>query len=471
MSRYETEDDALFVTTDTAQHLSAQPVPVGVSVTSPDWIGLVGTMAVGENGHLQVGGCDTVDLAQAYGTPLFVYDEQLLRDSLRGYHSAFRKTGAAYRIAYASKAFCTAAMCQLVAEEDCSLDVVSGGELYTALNAGINPLLIHMHGNNKTVEELEYAVASGVGSIIVDNFMELELLRDVAERYDRTVDILLRVSPGVEAHTHEHISTGQQDSKFGFDLQLGQAAQALQIAAAAPRLRCIGLHAHIGSQVFDTWGFTTSAQRLMGLFEQGAQLGLSLSVINLGGGFGIRYTDEDDPQPVVPQIAEIVDSVRTQFRDHGLAMPAVWIEPGRSIAGPAGTTLYRAGSQKVIPGVRNYVAVDGGMTDNPRYALYGAKYESVVANRANEQPDGDWTIAGKCCESGDVVVRDAVLAKPQYGDIIAVLSTGAYNYSMASHYNRQPNPAVVFVRDGRAHVVVERETWADVARMDRPLRD
>lgn len=431
---------------------------------------LVGTMAVGENGHLYIGGCDTTDLAAEYGTPLFVYDEQLLRHTIRSYHNAFRKTGASYRVTYASKAFCTIAMCQLAAEEDCAIDVVSGGELYTALAAGVDPSGIYMHGNNKTEDELEYAVSSGIGAVVVDNFHEIELLGRVAERHSQTVDVMLRISPGVEAHTHEHISTGQQDSKFGFDLALGQAEKALRLVAGNPRFRCIGLHVHIGSQIFDTLGFTISVERLLDLYALGTQLGLPLCVLNLGGGFGIRYTDEDDPEPVDRLISEVVDTVRSHFANRGLDEPSIWIEPGRSIAGPAGTTLYRAGSKKQIPGVRNYVAIDGGMTDNPRFALYGAKYEALVANRATAVSEGAWTIAGKCCESGDLVVRDAALAPPETGDVIAIFATGAYNYSMASHYNRIPHPAVVFVRDGEVKLVVERETWADVARQDRPLR-
>ncbi|WDL99372.1 diaminopimelate decarboxylase [Alicyclobacillus sp. ALC3] len=427
-------------------------------------------MAIGENGHLYIGGCDTTELATEYGTPLFVYDEQLLRDTIRGYHNAFRKTGASYRVTYASKAFCTVAMCQLAAEEDCAIDVVSGGELYTALAAGVDPSRIYMHGNNKTEDELEYAVSSGIGAIVVDNFNEIELISQVAERHHKTVDVMLRISPGVEAHTHEHISTGQQDSKFGFDLALGQAAEALRLVAASPRLSCIGLHVHIGSQIFDTAGFTISVERLVDLYASGVKLGLPFTVLNLGGGFGIRYTDEDDPEPVDRLISEMVDTVRSHFSARGVTEPSVWIEPGRSVVGPAGTTLYRAGSKKEIPGVRNYVAIDGGMTDNPRFALYGAKYEALVANRATAVAGGAWTIAGKCCESGDLVARDALLAEPATGDVIAVFATGAYNYSMASHYNRLPHPAVVFVKDGEAKVVVERETWADVARQDRPLR-
>ncbi|MBX6354153.1 MAG: diaminopimelate decarboxylase [Thermoflavifilum sp.] len=427
-------------------------------------------MEIRPDGHLWIGGCDTVELAARFGTPLFVYDEAAMRATIRRFHAAFQETGARYEIAYAAKAFCTIAMCQLAVEEGCAIDAVSGGEMYTALAAGVTPDRIRLHGNNKSYEELEYAVANGIRAVIVDNFVELGMLAEVADRHGRTMDVLLRISPGVEAHTHEYISTGQQDSKFGFDLASGAAHTALREVARQARLRCIGLHCHIGSQIFDTVGFTAAIERMAEVYEAGVRLGLPLEVLNVGGGFGIRYTEEDDPAPIEDHISTIVSAVRDAFGARRLAEPEVWIEPGRSIVGPAGITLYRVGTQKRIPGVRNYVAVDGGMTDNPRWALYGARYQCVIANRAQETPGGVWSVAGKCCESGDMLIWDAPLPDPEPGDIIAVFATGAYNYSMASHYNRLPKPGVVFVRDGQAALVVERETWADVVRMDRPLR-
>ncbi|WP_373289383.1 diaminopimelate decarboxylase [Alicyclobacillus cellulosilyticus] len=427
-------------------------------------------MKIGPEGHLWIGGCDTVALARRFGTPLFVYDEAYLRARIRAFHDAFATTGLRYEVAYAAKAFCALAMCQLVQEEGCALDVVSGGELYTALAAGFPPERIHMHGNNKTMAEIEYGIESGIGAFVVDNFTELEMVEEAAHRLGRTVDVLLRVAPGVEAHTHEFISTGQQDSKFGFDRATGQARQAMARVRELNHLRCIGLHAHIGSQIFETEGFIAAIERMAEVYEEGVRMGLPLAVLNVGGGFGIRYTDEDDPLPIRQYVEAIAGAVKSAFTARGLAIPAVWVEPGRSIAGPAGITLYTVGTQKVIPGVRNYVAVDGGMTDNPRYALYGAKYEAVLANRAHEAADEVWTVAGKCCESGDILIRDARLAPPRPGDILAVFGTGAYNYAMISHYNRIPHAAVVFVRDGKTALVVERETWADVARFDRPLR-
>ncbi|MCF8568266.1 diaminopimelate decarboxylase [Alicyclobacillus tolerans] len=430
---------------------------------------LQGTMKVGSEGHLWVGGCDTTQLAQKYGTPLFVYDEAYLRERIREFHAAFKATGVSYEVAYAAKAFCTIAMCQLADQEGCALDVVSGGELYTALQAGVDPGRIHMHGNNKTRAELEYAVSSGVSVIVVDNFAEFALLNDVATTFRRQVDVLLRIAPGVEAHTHEYISTGQQDSKFGFDLESGQARRALEVVGDYDALRCRGLHSHIGSQIFDSQGFEAAISRLAELYAYGTSLGLVFDVLNVGGGFGIRYTEEDDPAPIASSIQGIVHKVKDSFAALSLEMPSIWIEPGRSVVGPAAVTLYTAGSQKAIPGVRNYVSIDGGMTDNPRLALYGAKYEAMLANRASDEAAEAWSIAGKCCESGDMVIWDAPLPRPQMGDVVAVFDTGAYNYSMASNYNRIPRPAVVFVRDGRSGIVVERETYEDVVRLDRPL--
>lgn len=428
-----------------------------------------GCPEIDDNQHLCIGGVDAVQLVESYGTPLIVYDEMEIRETIRTFHDVFRREGISYQISYASKAFCTIAMCQLVHEEGCGIDVVSGGELHTALASGVPPTAIHMHGNNKTPAELEYALESGVGAIIVDNFYELALLSDMAQRLSRQVDVLIRVAPGVEAHTHEFIATGGQDSKFGFDLASHQAHDALRQLASTANLRCIGLHAHIGSQIFDADGFLVTVDRLVDLYAFGQEeLGLPLRVLNVGGGFGIRYTDEQVP-PISDTLTAIVQKARDAFAARRMALPTLWIEPGRSIVGPAGTTLYHVGSQKRIPGIRNYLAIDGGMTDNPRLALYGAKYHALYANRADAKPEATWSVAGKCCESGDMLIWDALLPNPEQGDILAVFATGAYNYSMASHYNRIPKPAVVFVANGQAQLVVQRETWSDLIRRDMPL--
>lgn len=431
-----------------------------------------GTMKVNPSGHLSIGGCDVVNLASEYGTPLVVYDEAWMRQRMRTFQQASKRDGWKVQVSYAAKAFCSIAVCQVVAEEGLGLDVVSGGELYTALQAGILPQQIHMHGNNKSWSELSYAVEVGVGLIIVDNMVEMGMLAEIAERAHREVSILLRISPGVEAHTHEFISTGQQDSKFGFDLASGQAHQALQqVLRFVPHLRCMGLHSHIGSQIFEPDGFTVAIERMGKLYAYGVGLGLPFQILNVGGGFGIRYTGEDDPPAIESSIGDILDAVAKVVSETGIERPEVWLEPGRSIIGPPGTTLYTVGTHKSVPGVRNYVAVDGGMSDNPRLALYGAKYDAVLANRVLDISEDHWAVAGKCCESGDMLIWDAPLPTPQAGDILAMFSTGAYTFSMASHYNRNPKPAVVFVRDGHCDVVVARETWADMVRHDRPLPD
>ncbi|BAU29096.1 diaminopimelate decarboxylase [Aneurinibacillus soli] len=429
---------------------------------------LHGTSRVNERGHLEIGGCDTADLVRTYGTPLYVYDETLIREKCQTYVKAFEETGFRFQVAYASKAFMCMAMCRLVAEENMSLDVVSGGELYTALTAGFPAARIHFHGNNKTEDELVMALDAGIGCFVVDNFYELEILNDLARERGVIVPIMLRLTPGIEAHTHEYISTGQDDSKFGFGVATGQALAAVKRALDKESVHLLGIHSHIGSQIFDTVGFVGAVEVLGAFLEQvRTETGYEVEVLNLGGGFGIRYTEEDTPLPVDEYVKVITDEVRRQFSARAYRMPEIWIEPGRSIVGDAGTTLYTVGSIKDIPGIRKYVAVDGGMTDNIRPALYQAKYEAALANRMNEQPAETVSIAGKCCESGDMLIWDYMLPEAKPGDILAISCTGAYGYSMANNYNRIRRPAVVFVKDGGAEVVVERETYDDLIRNDR----
>lgn len=428
---------------------------------------LHGTSRVNEQGHLEIGGCDTTKLAATYGTPLYVYDEALIRSKCRAYVEAFRQSGFAFQVAYASKAFCTMAMCKLVEEEGLSLDVVSGGELLTALRAGFPAERIHFHGNNKSTEEIMMALDAKIGCFVVDNFYELYLLDDIARERGEKVSVLLRVTPGVEAHTHEYISTGQVDSKFGFDVQNGQALEAMKFAYESQHLHLLGIHSHIGSQIFEVDGFVIAIKRLIELLQEAREaLGFVSEVLNVGGGFGIRYTEADTPLPPETYIKAITDTVREEMTRRGLPLPELWIEPGRSIVGDAGTTLYRIGSQKNIPNVRTYIAVDGGMTDNLRPALYQAEYEAAIANKMNEPSTELVSIAGKCCESGDMLIWDVKLPPAEAGDILAVPSTGAYGYSMSNNYNRIPRPAVVFVKDGEAELVVKRETYADVISHD-----
>ncbi|GEN33480.1 MULTISPECIES: diaminopimelate decarboxylase [Aneurinibacillus] len=429
---------------------------------------LHGTSRVNARGHLEIGGCDTTELVRTYGTPLYVYDEALIREKCRAYVKAFEASGFRFQVAYASKAFMCMAMCQLVMEENMSLDVVSGGELYTALKAGFPAERIHFHGNNKTEEELSMALDAGIGCFVVDNFFELELLHDLAQKKDRVVPVMLRLTPGIEAHTHEYISTGQDDSKFGFGVASGQALQAVKRALDKPFYKLLGIHSHIGSQIFETTGFIGAIEVLSAFLEQVRdETKYEVEVLNLGGGFGIRYTEEDDPLPVGEYIKVITEGVRRQFTARAYPLPEIWIEPGRSIVGDAGTTLYTVGSIKDIPGIRKYVAIDGGMSDNIRPALYQAKYEAMLANRAGEEAEETVSIAGKCCESGDMLIWDYALPKANPGDILAVSCTGAYGYSMANNYNRIRRPAVIFVKDGEAEVVVERETYQDLVKNDR----
>ncbi len=428
---------------------------------------LHGTAKINEDGHLEIGGCDTTDLAKAVGTPLYIVDETLVRTQCKEYMAAFRASGLQFQVAYASKAFCVMAMCRLADEEGLSLDVVSDGELYTALQAGFPAERIHFHGNNKTPEEIAMAIDAGIGCFVVDNFIEMHLVNQIAADKGTTVKALFRVTPGVEAHTHEYISTGQQDSKFGFDITNGAAARALHEAKQLTNIEILGVHSHIGSQIFEVEGFKMAVERVAAFAQQiREQLGITFSVVNLGGGFGIRYIDGHTPLPIAQYVKAITDAVKESFSLNAYPLPQIWVEPGRSIVGEAGTTLYTIGSLKELPGIRKYVAVDGGMTDNPRPALYQSKYEAILANRANDGAEEVVSIAGKCCESGDMLIWDLSLPKVNIGDLLAVSCTGAYNYAMASNYNRIRRPAVVFVRDGQADIVVKRESFQDIVGND-----
>ncbi|MFE4115459.1 diaminopimelate decarboxylase [Priestia sp. YIM B13448] len=428
---------------------------------------LHGTSRINKQGHLEIGGVDTVELASNFGTPLYVYDVALIRQRARGFKETFEKYRVKAQVAYASKAFSTIAMVQVVHEEGLSLDVVSGGELYTALAADFPKERIHFHGNNKSRAELEMAIKEDVGCIVVDNFYEIALLQEITEQYQKKMPVLLRLTPGIEAHTHDYILTGQEDSKFGFDLQNGQADEAVRLVQDSKGLELLGIHCHIGSQIFETTGFIMATQKLFAKMKEWKQrIEFVPQVLNLGGGFGIRYTEEDQPIPVSQYVEVIIEEVKKQSKQLEVEIPEIWIEPGRSLVGDAGTTLYSIGSRKHVPNVREYVAIDGGMNDNIRPALYQAKYEAVIANRMNDESDELVSIAGKCCESGDMLMWDVHLPKANPDDLLAMFCTGAYGYSMASHYNRLPKPAVVFVEDGEAQLVVKRETYEDIVKND-----
>lgn len=431
---------------------------------------LYGTMGINEWGHLEIGGCDTVELANQYGTPLYVYDVELIRKRIRAFNDTFKIADIQGQVAYASKAFSSIAIVQLMHEEGLNLDVVSGGELYTALMASFPPEKIHFHGNNKSYEEIEMAIEYNIGSFVVDNFHELEMIQQICQNKNKKTNVLLRVTPGIEAHTHDYILTGQEDSKFGFDLQSGQAEKALLKAIESPWTDVLGLHCHIGSQIFETDGFIIAIQKIFQTLKDWNERNhYQARIINVGGGFGIRYTEEDRPLEPEVYVSAIIEEVKKQVKQNGLTMPEIWIEPGRSLVGDAGTTLYTIGSTKRVPNIHQYVSVDGGMSDNIRPALYQAKYEAIIANKALQDVEETVSIAGKACESGDMLIWDIALPKTEVGDILAVFCTGAYGYSMASNYNRLARPAVVFVENGQSRLVVKRESYEDLLRLDLPL--
>ncbi|GAB6156970.1 diaminopimelate decarboxylase [Desulfotomaculum varum] len=427
---------------------------------------LQGTMQVNQKNHLEIGGCDTVELAREFGTPLYVMDEALFRQNCRAYYQAFTEAYDA-TVIYASKTLSNLAVCTMVEQEGLGLDVVSGGELYTAAKARFPMERVYFHGNNKSLEELRMALEYKVGRIVVDNQYELETLNNLAGEMGVKVNIMLRLSPGVEAHTHEYIKTGQIDSKFGLVIENGMAMSGVKRALQLPHVQLKGFHCHIGSQIFELQSYAHAAEVMIGFVHQVyRETGFMAEELNMGGGLGIYYYPGDQPRPVKEYADVLMTAVKNKADALGLPVPKVIVEPGRSIAGPAGTTLYTVGAIKDIPGVRKYVAVDGGMGDNPRPALYQSKYEACVANRMNEQPVEKVSIAGKCCESGDMLIWDISLPPLQPGDILAVLGTGAYNYSMSMNYNRLPRPAMVLVNNGRADLIVRREDYCDLIRND-----
>ena len=432
---------------------------------------LYGTQTVTSEGHLAISGVDTVELAKEYGTPAFVYDIALFRERARGFVETFKKENVKAQVAYASKAFSAVAIYQVAQQEGLSVDVVSGGELFTALKAGFPTEKIHFHGNNKSVEELTYALDAKIGCIVIDNFYEIELLKQLTRERQQKMAVLIRVTPGVEAHTHDFITTGQADSKFGFDLSNGQADEAFKALYKDEYLQLKGMHCHIGSQIFETEAFSLAAKKVVDkMAEWKQQYAFEATVLNLGGGFGIRYTAEDAPLEPAVYVDDMIKAVKKEAEAFGIELPEIWIEPGRSLVGDAGTTLYTVGSHKTVPDVREYIAVDGGMSDNIRPALYEAKYEGAIANNMNAALTTNYTVAGKLCESGDKIIEDIKLPEVQTGDILATFCTGAYGYSMASNYNRVGRPAVVFVENGNHQLAVKRESYEDMAKLDIELK-
>lgn len=405
-----------------------------------------------EYGELTMGGTSLKTVAQSFGTPTIVYDEDQIRNQMRRYHSAFEKSGLKYNISYASKAFTCIQMVKLVQEEDLQLDVVSEGELYTALEAGFDANRIHFHGNNKTKREIQYALENNIGYFVIDALEEIDLIDKYASD---EVNIVLRVNPGVEAHTHEFIQTGQEDSKFGLSIKHGLALEAINKVKASKHLQLKGVHFHVGSQIEGTEAMIETAKLVLHWLSENE---IKVELLNLGGGFGIKYVEGDESFPIEEGIAEIADAIKETAHSLNYEVPEIGIEPGRSIVGEAGITLYEVGTIKEIPEVNKYVSVDGGMSDHIRTALYDAKYQALLVNR-NEEADDTVTIAGKLCESGDIIIKKAKLPSSiKRGDYLAILSTGAYHYSMASNYNQMQKPSVFFLKYGKAREVIKRQS-------------
>ena len=420
-----------------------------------------------ENGELNISGVGVRELKAQYGTPLYVYDENMLVNQCRTFISNFKSSRFKTEVLYASKAFSCLEVLRIASREGLGVDVVSLGEIHTAYKAGYDMKRAYFHGNNKTREELQYALEVGVGTIVIDNDYEYEMINEIVRESGNTVDVLLRINTGIDAHTHEYIKTAKDDSKFGYSVYDESIYDLIADINNQSNLNFVGFHSHIGSQIFEKTSFFEAVKVVME-FTQKVQerLGLTISVLNLGGGFGVYYTEEDRPFELAEFLREYIEVVERESDNFGLDLTKVVIEPGRSLTCNAGSTLYSVGGVKKTFAGREYVFVDGGMADNPRYALYKAKYEAMLANKMNEEADTTYTVAGKCCESGDMLVMDANLPKAEQGDLLLVSSTGAYNYSMSSNYNRLPKLPVVFVKDGTSRLVVKGETLEDLIRQD-----
>ncbi|MEK7377014.1 MAG: diaminopimelate decarboxylase [Candidatus Margulisiibacteriota bacterium] len=419
---------------------------------------------ISKKGHLMIGGCDAMDLAAEFDTPLYVIDKDTVRDRCSQYKKAFASYPNSLVI-FASKALSAVGIIKLINEEGLGVDVSTSGELYTALKAASDPKNIYFHGNNKSEEEITYGLKAKVGRFVADNIEELHLISNSAKKLKVKADVMLRINPGIEAHTHDFIKTGMTDSKFG--ISRDEAVKAVKTLQEFENLNFIGLHSHIGSQIFEKQSFSAVIDVLMELASEiKKKLKLDCAEIDLGGGIGVRYTNDDEKPVIGDFVKSMIGRVKENCRRLKLVEPKIILEPGRSIIADAGITLYEAGAVKEIPGIRKYVLVDGGMTDNPRQILYQAKYDALIANKADKKNEETYTIAGKACESGDILIKDISFPKIERGDIIAVLCTGAYNYSMSSNYNRIPRPAVVMVKDGRPSLVVKRETNEDLVRND-----
>ncbi len=423
------------------------------------------TTKINKNGNIEIGGCDLVELANKYNTPLYVYDEATIRSMTQSYKKAF-ESYKNIKMMFAAKAFMTKAICKIMQQEGFGLDLCSGGEIYTAKSSGFDMSKTLFNGNNKSYDELNYAISCGIETISVDNFFELALLNNIAKSNNKNINILLRITPGIECHTHEYIQTGHLDSKFGFDLtQLDKAIELIRDEYL--NINLIGLHAHIGSQIFEKQVYF---DEIGVIFKEIKRIedkyNIYLHTVNLGGGLGIKYTEQDAPISVYEIAETIISSIKEHSKKYKIEEPTIYIEPGRSIVGTAGVTLYTAGSSKQVPNGRKYQAVDGGMSDNARPSLYQAKYSVEVANNPSSEEKETITIAGKHCESGDILAKDIILPKIEEGDTICFYTTGAYGYSMASNYNRVLKPAAVLVNNGKSDIIINRQTYEQLCESD-----
>ena len=425
-------------------------------------------LSVNEKGHLLFAGVSAVSLAEEYKTPLYVIDEARIREKCKTYVTAMKKYfGENSKPVFASKALSFKEIYRIVNEENMAVDVVSGGELYTAFRAGFPMENVHFHGNNKSRSEIDLALDTGVGTFMTDNIDELRYLNEAAKKRGITQKIVMRITPGIDTHTYEAVRTGQVDSKFGIPIETGQAMELVKEALSFSNLTLEGFHCHVGSQVFDEKSFCDSADIMVKfIFDVKEETGFLAGVLNLGGGYGVRYTEEDPHLDIEKSISLVGTHIKNLCQKYDIPMPQIFMEPGRSIVADAGITLYTVGNVKTIKGYKSYVSIDGGMADNPRYALYGSKYTALIANKADKAADFKCTIAGKCCESGDLIGEDMLLQSPECGDILAVLVTGAYNYSMASNYNRIPRPPIVMIKDKKTRLAVKRETFDDIIKND-----
>lgn len=425
-------------------------------------------IGINGSGHLTFAGADTVEIAKEYKTPLYIMDENKIREKCRIYVNSFKKYfGENAMPLYASKAASFKRMYEIVSEEGMGIDVVSCGEIFTAIKAGVNLKNAYFHSNNKTDDDIAYAIDNGIGYFVVDNSEELDAIERYASSKGMHQNVLLRLTPGIDPHTYEAVSTGKVDSKFGTAIETGQACEIVKYTLGLKHINLCGFHCHIGSQVFDSDTFFAASEIMLDFIaEMKDKFDFSTQQLNLGGGYGVRYTDDDPIIDIAENIKNVSEHITKKCNEKNIAVPKILMEPGRSIAADAGMTLYTVGTVKKITGYKNYVSIDGGMTDNPRYALYKSKYTLFLANRANETKDFECSVVGRCCESGDIIQENVLIPEPKRGDIVAVATTGAYNYAMSSNYNKIPRPAIVMIKDGKSYIAVKAQTFEDLSRYD-----